>query len=32
MEVAVVVGSFINDVVSKSEIFDNLPTFVIYVF
>ena len=30
MEFAVVVGSFINDVVSKSEMFDNLPPFVIY--
>ena len=30
MEFAVVVGPFINDVVSKSEMFDNLPPFVIY--
>ena len=30
MEFAVVVGLFINDVVSKSEMFDNLPSFVIY--
>ena len=30
MEFIVVVGPFINDVVSKSEIFDNLPPFVIY--
>ena len=31
MEFAVVVGPFINDVVSKSEMFDNLPPFVIYL-
>ena len=30
VEFAVVVGPFINDVVSKSEMFDNLPPFVIY--
>ena len=31
MEFAVVVGSFIKDVVSKSEMFDNLPSFVIFI-
>ena len=31
MEFEVVVGPFINDVVSKSEMFDNLPSFVIYL-